>query len=152
MVCKINAVERLQLIERKLRRLREAALFVGVLPDKENLVSRVERIHLELVIRVTSRDKHLYVVVVVNRIVAVGVLRVDERFFHAESNVEILLVPNNGGARVVDRAAARQDIDEPRREWRPFPGGLIEPSVDSDRLVNVIGGIPRDFVLRTWKR
>jgi len=67
MVGETDAVEGHETRTGEFRRLGKAAAFVGIVPDEENLVGRVESVDLKLVIRVAPGDEHFDVVVIIDR-------------------------------------------------------------------------------------
>ena len=145
----VDTFERFDVVAFKLGQCTEAA--IGILPDEERLVHRVQRVHLELVVRVLSSDETFHVVVVVNRIVAIRVLRLYQRFFDPIGEVEILIVPKHRRLRVMNRRLPSDDVHKMGRARRSFPCRLIQPPVQGDRLSDPISGIPGNLVFRARK-
>ncbi len=72
------------------------AFLVRFLPYKEAFVDGSIGVGLELLVGILSSDEDFDVVVVVNRIVTVFVLRVDIGLLQPESDVEKLVIPQDG--------------------------------------------------------
>ena len=80
--------------------------FVGVVPDKEDLIDRAERIDLELVIRAGAGDEQLDVVVLIDRRIALGEAGLEEGLLDPVADVEEIVIPEDGGTGVVDAGTA----------------------------------------------
>ena len=146
MLGETDAIEGLQAAPRELRRLGEPALLVGVVPDEEHFVTGVERIDLKLIVRVAARDEELDIVVVVDRVVVVGVLRVDQWLLDAVADVEIRFIPHHHRVRVVKRPPAGDDVHEARRTRRARPHRFVELAVDADGFVDAKSGVAGNLV------
>ena len=68
-------------------------LLIGVLPDEEDFVDRVQGVDLELVITISAVDEYFDVIFLENRRVAFRQSGGDERFLDPEADVEITIVP-----------------------------------------------------------
>jgi hypothetical protein len=132
----------------ELRPARVAARLELPLPDEEDLVDRSERIDLELVVSVASGDEQLDVVVRVNQRVALRQGRLDERLLDPIPDIQIGVIPQHGGACVVDARASADQIREARRAFRGPPVSLVEPAVDDDGRRGASRGVAGDAVLR----
>jgi hypothetical protein len=132
----------------ELRQPRVTRLLVGLLPDEEDLVDRAEGVDLELVVGVAPGDEQLHVVVRVDERVALGERALDERLIDPVRDVEALVVPEDGGPRVVD---AGRPADEVREAWGPRgapPVRLVEAAVHGDRPGSPHRAVAGDPALR----
>src|SRR5439155_15024008 len=133
-----DAVESLEFGALELRRLRKAAAGVSLFPNEKRLVGGIERVDLKLIIGIPPGNEDLDIVVVIDRRVVGRIFRVHQRLLDPEGDIEVLVIPENGGTRVVNRRFASQNVHEARRTGRALPCGFVEVSIDADRLADMI--------------
>src|SRR5260370_241540 len=109
----------------ELRRLREATFFIGIFPDEKCFIDGVQGIDLELIIGISACDKHLYVIILVDGRAIPGEGGLHIWFLHPKSYIEVLIVPEDRGARIIKRRPASDDVGEARRTRRRAPAVLI---------------------------
>src|SRR5437773_6401292 len=99
---KSNAIEWLEFSTLQSAHLSEAVALVSLLPDEECFIGGVEGVHFEFVVSIPESIRgyeHLHIIVIINRRVVGSEFCVNERFFHANSDIKILVIPNNRCAR-----------------------------------------------------
>ena len=131
----------------ELRPARVAARLELPLPDEEDFVDRAVGVDLELIVGVAPGDEQLDVVVRVNRRIPFGQGRLDERLLDPIPDVHAGVIPEHGGASVVDARAPADQIGEARRAFRRPPVSLVEPAVDDDGRRGPSRGVAGDPVL-----
>src|SRR4051794_6125439 len=67
MCFEIDPIKRLEPRPGEFRRISEAAFFVHLLPNEEDLVGSIQSIDFKFIIRVFSSDEEFHVVVIINR-------------------------------------------------------------------------------------
>ena len=87
----------------ELSTVKAAAFTVGVSPDVEDLVDRVQRVDFELVVAVAAIDEDLDVVFAEYERVALGLPCSRVRLLDPETHVEVVVVPEECRARIEDR-------------------------------------------------
>src|SRR5687767_9432207 len=122
------------------------------LPDEEDFVDRAEAVDLELVVGVAAGDEQLDVVVLVDRGVALGQRRFDERLLDPVPDVEVAVVPEHRGTGIVDPRATADEIGEAGRAFRGPPVRLVQPAVDDEGRRGTPGRITGDAILRPGER
>jgi hypothetical protein len=94
-----------------------------VLPEPEDLVDDVPGVDLEFVIGVFAGDEDLEVVLLVDFRIALGEGGPDVGLLGPESEVEVVVVPEDGDAGVEPGGVAGDDVDEGAGFWGELPGG-----------------------------
>src|SRR5205823_8148387 len=118
MRCETDAVEWLEPCPLKTGRLTESAALIRLLPNEERFVSCVKWIDLKFIISISASDEDLHVVVVVDRRIVGREFGADEWLLDANSDIKILLVPENRGPSVMDGGLAGNEVDIARRARR----------------------------------
>src|SRR5208337_2252861 len=126
-----------------------AALLVSISPDEEDLISGAQRIGLELRIGITPVDEHLGVVFLEDQRAGLSQMGFHVGLFQPQAYIQILVIPQDGGSRVVEAALSRNHVHKARRLFRHLPGGLIEPAVNHNGPRRPARDIVRNILRRT---
>ena len=96
--------------------LRPAVVFgageKNILPDPEHLIDGIERVHLELIVGILAGDEDLEVVFFVDLRIPLGEGPPHIGLFDPESEIEILVVPEEGHASIKPGRLPGHDVDE----------------------------------------
>src|SRR5579884_3212672 len=119
---------------------------VDVLPDPEHFIDDVAGADLEFVIGVGSGDEDLEIVLLIDLRIAFGERAPDVGFLGGESEIEVVVIPEEAHAGVEPGGRAGHDLHERRRRGRVTPARLVEIAVDLNRAGRAVTDVMGDLV------